>query len=56
MQSDIPFEKIMGNPIWSTEYFLMRNKFIGFKGKTALGYDQAMFYNEKNQPDYIPML
>lgn len=56
MQSNIPYEKIMGNPIWSTVSKMYDNKFINFETKTALGYDNTLFYNEPNQPDYIPML
>lgn len=56
MQSAIPYEKIMGNPIWSTVFKMYDNKFINFETKTALGYDNTLFYNEPNQPDYIPML
>ena len=52
----MPYEKITGNPIWNVVSKMYRNKFIGFETKTALGYDQALFYNDKNQPDYIPML
>ena len=56
MQSAIPYEKIMGNPIWSTVFKMYDNKFFNFGTKTAQGYDQSLFFNEPNQPDYIPML
>jgi len=46
----------MGNPIWSTVFKMYDNKFLNFETTTALGYDNTLFYNEKNQPDYIPML
>ena len=56
MQSAIPYEKIMGNPVWGTVVKMYDNKFVNFGTKTAQGYEQALFFNQPDQPDYIPML
>jgi hypothetical protein len=56
MMSEMPMEEIAKNPVWGLVCKMSRNKFMNFISKTALGRKQGLFFNEKGQADYIPMI